>query len=356
MKYQSRTNLMEQSISNRSTYGSASGASEEMLFPKPQIIVVIDTEEEFDWQKEFSRENTGVSHMRFIDRVQSIFNHHNITPVYVINYPIASQSEGFEPLFEVFSQNRCIIGAHMHPWVNPPFEEDVCACNSFPGNLPRLLESKKLEILNECIERNFHMSPVIYKAGRYGVGANTFDILVERGFEFDISFCPHTDFSKMGGPDFTGKAACPHWLDTERKIFEIPLTVGFEGKIRAFGPRLYPKLEQGFFRKLHMPGIFSRIGLLNRVMLSPEGNSLAEMVRLVRDQYKDGIRIFSLAFHSPSIEPGHTPYVQSSQDLDDFLSRLRHFFDFFFGEFGGQPSTPVKIREMFRTNEVSEAL
>ena len=322
---------------------------------KPHIIIVLDTEEEFDWQKMFSRENTGVSHLRFVDRIQSIFNQYDITPVYVINYPVASQPEGFEPLFEILSQNRCIIGTHMHPWVNPPFEEEVCGYNSFPGNLPHSLELKKLEVLNECIEQNFNMRPVIYKAGRYGIGSNTFDILAKQGFEFDISFCPHTDFSKIGGPDFTGKTASPHWLDAEKKIFEIPLTVGFEGSIRALGPRLYPKLEQGFFRKLHMPGIFSRIGLLNRVVLSPEGSNLAEMIRLVNDQYRDGIRIFSLAFHSPSIEPGHTPYVQSPQDLDDFLSRLRHFFDFFFGELGGQPSTPEQIREIFKT-DVLEAL
>jgi len=313
----------------------------------PCIIVVIDTEEEFDWDKEFSREKTGVSHLRFVERIQSIFDHYNITPVYVVNYPVASQPEGYEPLRKILSQDRCIIGAHMHPWVNPPFDEEVCAYNSFPGNLPYSLESKKLEILSECIERNFDMRPIMYKAGRYGIGANTFNILIKQGFEFDLSFCPHTDYSKIGGSDFTGKPDTPHWLDTEKKLFEIPLTVGFEGMIRPFGPWLYPILKWEFFNKLHMPGIFSRFRLLNRVTLSPEVSNLTEMIRLVRDQYKDGIRIFSLAFHSTSLEPGHAPYVRSPQDLTDFLSKLRHFFDYFFGELNGQPSTPVQIREMF---------
>ena len=318
-----------------------------VMHDNPYIIVIIDTEEEFDWDKEFSREKTGVSHLRFVDRIQSIFDHYNITPVYVVNYPVASQPEGYEPLRTILSQGRCIIGAHMHPWVNPPFEEEVCAYNSFPGNLPYSLESKKLEILCECIERNFDIRPIMYKAGRYGVGANTFDILAKQGFEFDLSFCPHTDYSKIGGPDFTGKPDTPHWLDTEKKLFEIPLTVGFEGMIRTLGPWLYPILKWEFFNKLHMPGIFSRFRLLNRVTLSPEVSNLTEMIRLVRDQYKDGVRIFSLAFHSTSIDPGHAPYVRSQRDLSDFLSKLRHFFDFFFGEFDGQPSTPKQIREMF---------
>jgi len=326
---------------------------------KPYIITVIDTEEEFDWKKEFSREQTGVSHLQFVERIQSIFNRYNIIPVYVVNYPVASQPEGYEPLYNILSQGRCIIGAHMHPWVNPPFEEDVCAYNSFPGNLPRSLESKKLEILCECIERNFAVRPAIYKAGRYGIGVNTFDILAEQDFEFDISFCPHFDFSKEGGPNFTDKTAKPHWLDVERKLFEIPLTVGFEGIIRTIGPRLYPKLKQGLLEKLHMPGIFSRFRLLNRVTLSPEVSNLAEMIRLVRDQYRDGARIFSLAFHSPTIEPGHTPYVRSQQDVDGFLSKMQRFFDFFFTEFEGEPSTPEQIRKMFNSTDsphISEAL
>ena len=320
----------------------------ERINDAPCIIIVVDTEEEFDWGKGFFREKTGVSHLRFVERIQSIFDQYNITPVYVINYPVASQREGYEPLRTIFSQNRCIIGAHMHPWVNPPFEEEVCACNSFPGNLPYSLESKKLEVLNECIERNFGIRPIMYKAGRYGVGANTFDILTKQGFEFDLSFCPHTDYSKEGGPDFTGKTDIPHWLDAEKKLFEIPLTVGFEGIIRTSGPRLHPQISQGFLGKLHMPGIFSRIRLLNKVRLSPEGNSLAEMIRLVRCQYRDGRRMFAMAFHSTSIEPGHTPYVRSQKDSVDFLSRLRQFFNFFLGDFNGQPSTPEQIREVFK--------
>jgi len=315
---------------------------------KPHIVIVIDTEEEFDWNKGFFREKTGVSHLRFVNRIQSVFNCYNITPVYLINYPVASQPEGYEPLRKILLQGRCIIGAHIHPWVNPPFEEEVCSYNSFPGNLPFSLESTKLEVLCECIEQNFDIRPIIYKAGRYGVGLNTFDILVKQGFEFDLSYCPHTDYSKEGGPDFTNKTATPHWIDTEKKIFEIPLTVGFEGIFRTAGPKLYSKLKHGFLEKLHFPGIISHLRLLNRVVLSPEGSNLKEMVRLVRDQYIDGIRMFSMAFHSPSIEPGHTPYVRSSQDLNDFLSRLQRFFDFFFNDLDGQPSTPEQIREIYK--------
>ena len=92
---------------------------------KPRLIVVIDTEEEFDWSQSFSRTNTSVQSMKWIDRVQTIFDSYGITPVYVIDYPIASQPDGYQPLKDIHADGRCIIGAHLHPWVNPPFSEVV---------------------------------------------------------------------------------------------------------------------------------------------------------------------------------------------------------------------------------------
>jgi hypothetical protein len=71
--------------------GSESGRH--MLNPPPQsychidaagpaqLVVVIDTEEEFDWASDFSRSNTAVGAMRWIHRVQAIFDAYNIIPV-----------------------------------------------------------------------------------------------------------------------------------------------------------------------------------------------------------------------------------------------------------------------------------
>src|SRR5947209_8187801 len=55
-----------------------------------QLVVVIDTEEEFDWASDFARSNTAVGAMRWMHRVQDIFDAYHIIPVYVIDYPVAS--------------------------------------------------------------------------------------------------------------------------------------------------------------------------------------------------------------------------------------------------------------------------
>ena len=56
--------------------------------------------------------------------------------------------------------------------------------------------------------------------------------------------------------------------------------------------------------RLHAVGVLARLGLLNKVWLSPEGYLTSEHIKLVRTLHHDGARIFSFAFHSPSVEPG----------------------------------------------------
>jgi hypothetical protein len=309
-----------------------------------KLVVVVDSEEEFDWSNDFSRSNTAVRAMRWIGRIQTIFDEYRIKPVYVIDYPVASQFDGYRLLQEIHSSGRCLIGTHLHPWVNPPYEEPVSRYNSFPVNLPGALEAAKLQILGDCIAEHFGVRPTIYKAGRYGIGAHTANILEEQGYEIDLSVCPYMDYSAEGGPDFSRSSAWPYWFGRYRRLLELPLTVGFTGLLRRWGTMLHGIASRPTLVSLHTPAIFARLRVVDKIWLSPEGYLSAEHRRLVHALYRDGLRIFSFAFHSPSVEIGHTPYVTSQHDLDNFLSRCRRFFDFFMGELGGRPTTPIELK------------
>jgi hypothetical protein len=127
-------------------------------------------------------------------------------------------------------------------------------------------------------------------------------------------------------------------------MLEVPCTHGYVGWARALGAPLRRLAEQPLFEALRMPGILARTGTVNKVMLSPEGNTLEEMVTLTRVLLMRGLRLFSLTFHSPSIDPGHTPYVRSQADLDGFLRRIEKYLEFFFGEMLGTASTPEDFR------------
>lgn len=309
----------------------------------PQLIVVIDTEEEFDWRQPVARTNTSVVHMEWISRCQDIFNEYRIKPCYVIDYPIASQHIGRSLLKSYLQQGQCEIGAHLHPWVSPPFSEELSPRNTYPGNLPEAIEFAKLEQLKQLIDREFEQNTTIYKAGRYGFGANTEHILQKLGFEIDVSVCPPVDYRADGGPDYRSFTDRPFWFG-EKKLLELPVTGGFVGHAGRWCPALYQWSQK--FKAAKLPGILSRLGVVDRLMLSPEGFRSNEHLKLTRHLYQQGSRVFTWSFHSSSVVPGHTVYVKNERELQQFLGEFRRYFDFFFDELKGQASSPTQIKAL----------
>lgn len=307
----------------------------------PRLCVVVDTEEEFDWSKPFDRRNTRVEHMRSIDRLQSVFDANGVRPVYVIDHPIATQRASSEPLRAFAREGRAEIGAHLHPWVSPPFDEEVNARHSYPGNLPRALEREKLLRLTGAIEEHLGVRPRVYKAGRYGFGPNTAAILAELGYSVDLSPCPPFDFGADDGPDFRAFPLAPFWLDRERELVSIPTTGAFVGWASGAGSGLHDVATA--LRFARVPGILSRLGALERLHLSPEGYRPEHHVKLVKALLARGVRVFTFALHSPSVLPGCTPYVRTATELASFLDSCRAFLAFFPRETGGVPRTASEL-------------
>ena len=278
---------------------------------QPLLLVIIDTEEEFDWALPHARENTDVSAIAAQGKAQEVFSRHGIVPTYVVDYPVANSSEAVAVLKDFADRGECHIGTHLHPWVNPPHQEQVSAYNSYPGNLPADLERQKLAVLTAKLTEAFGQRPVTYKAGRYGVGPGTASILEELGYLIDLSVVPFTDFGGDGGPDFSCAGFAPAWFGEDRKLLEIPLSVSFYGALRGLGPALFPYVSSRFGMRVRLPGILARSGLLERIRLTPEGVDLAAMIRLTRSLYEQGCRVFSFTYHSPSLVPDMTPYVRS---------------------------------------------
>lgn len=303
---------------------------------RPLLVVVVDTEEEFDWTKPFSRTATSVTNIKSQELAQRLFDRYGVKPLYVVDYPVASQPEGYEPLLAFKTSGVCDIGAHLHPWVNPPFEEELTSANSFAGNLPRALEHAKLARLTDVIAENLGVRPTIYRAGRFGFGPSTADALDSLGYEIDTSIMPLIDFRPMGGPDFRHFSPQPYWLGTQGRLLEVPPTAAYTGVFANAGPWFHHLLDARAARTVHLPGLCARLGLFARLRLTPEGVTLRQMQHLTRTMLRAGHRVFNLMYHSASLAPGHTPYVTSRNELDRFLATIEGFLDFFLGAVGGE--------------------
>ncbi|HET9147739.1 MAG TPA: hypothetical protein VFN77_06805, partial [Acetobacteraceae bacterium] len=71
-----------------------------------------------------------------------------------------------------------------------------------------------------------------------------------------------------------------------------------------------------------------------RITLSPEGNDVRAMRRLVRRLRARGQQIFPISFHSSSLWPGLAPYVRDRRDLHWFYDRLSTMLSYLADEVG----------------------
>jgi hypothetical protein len=310
-----------------------------------RFAIFVDTEEEFDWSRPPTRHEHGTSAAESLPKVQRRLSAAGVKPVYLIDHPIASDPRCVATLRDYQERGECTVGTQLHPWVAPPFDEELTRSNSFAGNLPLALERAKLLHLTELIERSFGRRPTVYRAGRYGVGPNTARLLVECGYETDVSVRPLHDYRGEGGPDFSRHEPRPFWA-CGGALLEVPLTAAYLGRLRRLGRSLYPaaaRLPGGH-------GLLARSRLLSRVALTPEGMPLREARDAVERLLDDGIGLFSISFHSPSLEPGHTPYVRSEADLALFYGWWDGMFDLF-ARRGVEPSSIEEIAAAARASQ-----
>lgn len=312
----------------------------------PLLVTTVDAEEDFDWNKPFTRAITDVSSMAHQHLAHPIFERYGVCPMYMLDYPVASQSAGYGPLADYVKDGRCELGTQLHPWVNPPFLEELNSTNSFPGNLPLSLEFEKLKVLTETIEARLGVRPRVYRAGRYGVGPRTADILRRLGYRVDVSVVPQRSFARQGGPDFFGFPATPYWTDAECTLLEMPLTAGVVGALAGPATRLGRHLFRSDNRGSVLTAVLAHTHAAEQIRLTPEGITIDEAKKLVRAMLAGGLRVFTLTYHSPSLLPGSTPYVRSPADRDRLLAWLDQFYEFFFGEIGGKPTTADKVYDL----------
>jgi hypothetical protein len=280
-----------------------------------RFMVFCDTEEEFDWSKPHNRDNRTTTHMKAMPAADRRLRDLGAHTIYLVDHPIATDPVSVDILGALQEAGLCGIGTQLHPWVNPPFEEEVNRTNSFAGNLPAALERAKLTNLTETIEGSFGRRPVMYRAGRYGVGANTARILSDLGYQVDVSVRARFDYSEEAGPNFSGVEPIPYRIGGG-SMLEVPLSSAYLGALRGLGPSFFPRTAKVPILR----GALARSGLINRVSLTPEGFPLPEALQALERLLDEEHQIISISYHSPSIEPGHTPFVRTQSDLDDFYA------------------------------------
>lgn len=305
----------------------------------PASLLTVDTEEGFDWNGPFTRDRHDLNHLDRLPRFQSFCEELGVSPVYLVDWPIVQSAKAKEIIGDAVARGTAEVGVQLHPWVNPPFDEEVTTRNSFAGNLPPELERAKFVALRDAIEETYGTAPIIYRAGRYGIGPATKAILHDCGVVIDSSVRALYDYSPGEGGDYSAFPNRPYWVAGEKPLLELPLTTIYRGLLARMGTALFPRLA----KVPHGAGIAARTGLLERIALTPEGTPLRDAIHAVDTALDNGLPLLVLSFHSPSLAPGNTPYVHDERELDALYDWLRGIY----AHMASRNVSPTTVRQVW---------
>jgi hypothetical protein len=323
------------------------------------LIVSIDTEEEGLFEGRYPTADWSLGHLAELPRLQAIFDEYDVRPTYQVTTPVVLDPTGSDLLERYLHENRCDIGAHLHPWVTEPICEPADDAHSMPCMLDADTVRRKLETLTRQIRNRFGIQPICYRSGRYGSSAAHTPILVGLGYQVETSVCPFVSHSDYGGPNYTHAPLDPYWLGdsdlleprSDGTLLSVPISAGFNWLDFDRAHRIYRRLHAAPFRRTHAVGILYRLGLLRFIRLNPEMTSLDDMLRLCRAMIRRGAGLFHVTFHSSNIGIGGTPYVPTTEARDAFLDRIAGVLDFLVREHRAQPVTAREYYAAFTADQ-----
>jgi len=299
-----------------------------------RLAVTIDTEED-NWG-DYTNTSYSVENIKRIPSLQSKFDEFNVVPTYLVTYPVATNRASVEILKAIHRQGKCEIGMHCHPWSTPPFDEERTPYNSMLCNLPYELQHRKMSALHDAIEKNFGIRPKSFRAGRWGYNGDTAMVLKELDYRVDTSVTPFIDWSEDHGPDFSQippepyRFKAPKIFESRRDgdLTEIPATIGYLQDNFGLCNSVDRLLSSTLGRMFRLKGLLNRAGLLNKVLLSPEGSDSGQMIRLTQVLMRKKYEVVNMFFHSTSLQAGLSFFVKTNEDEMRFSNRIKEYLTF----------------------------
>ncbi len=109
--------------------------------------VVIDAEEDFDWNNPVQGTENSTAHMKNVRILGPLLAAFRIIPTYLLTYPVLEDPEVVAILRRQLDKGQCVLGVQLHSWVTPPLDGSASSRRSFLGNLEGNLEEQKLTMI-----------------------------------------------------------------------------------------------------------------------------------------------------------------------------------------------------------------
>jgi hypothetical protein len=284
-----------------------------------KLVISIDTEVDKDrrWRisepPAFESVRAGVPGL-----LTPLFERHGAIPTYLLSPEILEDPPSLEVLAALGEAAE--LGTHLHgDLIDPGGRAAAELAGRDPDTVQRsygrALEAEKLARLTQRFEDRLGYRPTAFRAGRYGIGEHSFELLAELGYAVDSSVTPHLLW-RYGTEtlDFREWTAQPRVLGTAAgDLVELPISIRPGGPLAA-AAQAAPELVGRVAGRL--------LGRRARhLWLRPSWESGEALVDYVEAADE---RVLVLMFHSIEVIPGASPYCADRDDVDRLLAALDH--------------------------------
>lgn len=319
-----------------------------MLIKKPEIsnglkfIITVDTEADNQWKKKGKKPT--LENIFYLPRFQKLCQNYGFPPTYLVTYEVAADKAAVEMLSRWQAAGQAEVGAHLHPWTNPPFSDYQLKNpkdQAFPSELADKELRDKLKSLTEIITANFGQRPSSYRAGRFGFDERTARYLLELGFLVDCSVTPKISWSKTiglsggpGGPDFRPARVQPYFLSlnnvcefSNSGLLELPITIIYTGRLikeNSCLAKVFNSWPDNMIKLILNKLLFKKIWL--RIFQS---SKTSDWLRLYQSAVRNNLPVIEFMIHSSELMPGSSPYAKTEKEVDFIYYQLETMFKLF---------------------------
>lgn len=284
-----------------------------------KIYVTLDTEMDNDthWGKHYPPEYSSVIE-GIPQMLRPIWDKYQVHPIYFVS-PEVLYDERCVAALKGEVEKGAVIGAHLHPeYIHPDriwgkeIENETAKYPCFDYSDEE--EKEKLWNLTKLIQEKLGVTPIWYRAARFGADNKTIQILRELGYQYDSSVTPKINWKSKGGPDHSKAPVKAYRISRESLQKEACGGDDFSGIIEK-PVTIYGKRWGCIGRILPDNWLFYR-------WLRPTHMTYQELKHIVWRMNKDGLDEGVMMFHSMEIMVNKTPYVRTRWMQKYYLWRL----------------------------------
>lgn len=303
-----------------------------------KFIITVDTEEDDQWSKDGQK---GTENVNFIPRFQSLAENYGFPPTYLVTYGMARDERLREILEPRHDDGLLEVGAHLHPWDNPPdvqLTPDDQKHHPLPHELQEDMFRDKMTHLTDAIREGFGKRPVSYRAGRWGFSAANARILTELDYIVDSSVTPNVSWAHqtgipggVGGMNYLHAPVTPYFLHPSDVIghgtsglLEVPITILFTNPIM----KKYSTLRRLFRdrRERILGRALDRFGFGPTWFRPYPEYTSAQLIRVYETAKALDLPALVMMFHSSELMPGGSPYNPDNRSVDSFFQKIEIIF------------------------------